>query len=87
MRLIDANKLKKHPLIPLGVIHLIDSQPSIEAEPVVHGHWKKFDDSGRELAIPYCSHCLHLPLRDNGYAIKLSSFCPNCGAKMDEEVK
>lgn len=68
------------------VIRQLDNMPIIDAEPVVHAHWIKLDDNGRELAIPYCSQCLHLPLRNNGYAIELTDYCPHCGAKMDEEA-
>lgn len=45
--------------------------PTVDAVPVAHGHW--INDS--------CSRC--------GFEIsqKTRSYCPNCGAKMDEEVE
>lgn len=98
MRLIDADKLLNKSITVENVNSTgrtkimvdrndIDNAPTIDAEPVVHAHWIKLDDNGRELAIPYCSQCLHLPLRNNGYAIELTDYCPHCGAKMDEEAE
>ena len=50
--------------------------PAADVAPVVHGHWVY-----GEFDIPNCSEC--------GEEVKpdtISPFCPNCGAKMDEEV-
>lgn len=98
MRLIDADELieKLDPeykatvkLIKKGEAHLdnlaegykevhdiIIWSPTVDAEPVRHGHW--------EVAIGYdirrkvqCSDCGRM-------AFECSSYCPNCGAKMDE---
>lgn len=81
-RLIDANELKR--LIQSGddlifdaatereLIYMIDYQPTIEAEPVRHGHWL-YDLPN---AIFVCSECLKM-YRDN------PNYCPRCGAKMD----
>ena len=61
------------------VLNKIDSAPTIEAEPVVHGEWKEHIFEG-ELWANYCSVCKHyLPY---GMEWK-SNYCPNCGAKMD----
>ena len=78
MRLIDADALCKY------ANNLKDKQidandimrfPRVDAEPVRHGHWMWFDGV-------YCSVC-NYKLQITG----LPSYCPNCGAKMDEEVK
>ena len=61
----------------------IDAQPTIEAEPRKHGRWKVLhgvlagDDIYGDMG--ECSNCgLHLRNYEWDY-------CPNCGAKMDEE--
>lgn len=60
----------------------IERTPTIEAEPIRHGHWEmKADPYAFFDTIPVCSVC--------GCTTKYrvtSKFCPNCGAKMDEEV-
>lgn len=79
MRLIDADALERHEADTYGAIEDvvyaedIDNAPTIEAEPVKHGHW----ETGR---LCYeCSVC------KNGYlGMPKTKFCPNCGAKMDE---
>ena len=52
---------------------LIDNLPTIEAEPVRHGHWIKSKDGYHR-----CSVC-----ESRGSAIK-ARYCHHCGAKMDE---
>lgn len=67
----------------------IDSAPTIDAEPVRHGHWKEkrkyevgaaVDDDGWVELEEFCSVC--------GKWVKTQwrspLYCPNCGAKMDE---
>lgn len=91
MRLIDADKLNFVKLqdtngkaVPaneyiaflkgaIAAEELIKKAPTIDAEPVVHGHWiqKGFDC--------VCSNCGSF---NGAFGIK---YCPNCGAKMDEE--
>lgn len=51
---------------------LIKKQPTIEAEPVLHGSWHY----NLPNAIFVCSEC-KMMYRDN------PKFCPRCGAKMD----
>ena len=64
--------------------------PTVDAVPVVHGHWFSLTDCSN--AGVYCSVC-HKKVWKEDYAWcnrknKLrSKFCPNCGAAMDlEEV-
>ena len=49
---------------------------SADVEPVRHGQWiyREFDDEYE------CSECAKYSYFDNDY-------CPNCGARMDEEVQ
>ena len=53
---------------------IIDEQPTIEAEPVRHGHWSVDEDGNIE-----CSVCGTPGVGDN--------FCERCGAKMDEVIE
>lgn len=66
---------------------LILAMPTVEAEPVRHGHWLTWEDrfpgkipkKKNNLGV-FCSECgLHA---DND-----STYCPNCGARMDVTEK
>lgn len=60
----------------------IESFPTADVEPVVHGRWVLLDECYNEGV--YCSAC-HKKVYKKCYAnqkIK-SKFCPNCGARMD----
>ena len=78
------------------IIDAIDEQPTIEAEPVRHGHWVNavgenvpFDENIK--GDPYCpcgsvwcSECgAWLTASDEYFAT--GRYCPNCGAKMEEQ--
>lgn len=58
-------------------IYMIEDMPAADVAPVRHGHWNTgyFHDR-------VCSCCLHPDNDINDYA---HSYCPNCGAKMDEK--
>ena len=86
-RLIDADKLRKEVLdLPncyngfsdsydkAMIIDLVDEQPTVDAEPVRHGHWIITGF----MAVK-CSIC-----GATQYELEDSNYCPNCGAKMDE---
>ena len=56
----------------------VDAQPTIDAEPEVHGRWEMRGPSW------YCTYC------GVGYRVTIRSipasrhnYCPNCGARMD----
>jgi formylmethanofuran dehydrogenase subunit E len=80
LRLIDANALKKENdqllhcdfpyLSETTLEELIDDAPTIDAEPVRHGKW--IDE--------HCSEC-----GEYVYHGDTRNYCPNCGARMDEE--
>lgn len=94
MRLIDADHLKRwiiarweetdpksaYPLRAIDIIDQIDREVTIDAEPVKHGRWI-WDEEGY-----HCSECFFhaygntLECLDGTYR-----YCPNCGAKMEDE--
>lgn len=51
--------------------------PTIDAEPVRHGHWKNIEYVGGRY-VGECSVC--------DFERKIGNYCSHCGAKMDEEV-
>lgn len=83
MRLIDADALKQADFQDFSntdVFNAIDEGPTIDAVPVLRGEWVgvAHGRGGHE-----CSKCSgYAPSFQNG-AEYLSSYCPNCGAKMD----
>lgn len=104
MRLIDADTLKAEftgsfceTWHYVGVREMIDVAPTVEAEPVRHGHWTdehKCSACGGEAfseirsIIPkyeYDSDGLIVVSGDYVYDIEYyeTKFCPYCGAKMD----
>ena len=92
-RLIDAEKLWKAITTRIeeycdiaDLIEIIETQPTVDAEPVRHGHWlavKGWDDVIGELDNAECSVC-HETQEGEYWAKTYYKYCPNCGAKMDE---
>lgn len=63
--------------------NLIDKQPTADVEPVRHGHWR-FQESYYDADECICSRCSqHMTTHIKERML----YCPNCGAKMDEEVE
>lgn len=91
MRLIDADELeyevtvtKDGKVINIVTDDEIDKMPTVEAEPIKHGHWiKPTVISGRAFDLRHCSYCNGVPcgVTDD------TKYCAICGARMDEEVK
>ena len=55
----------------------IDDAPTVDAVPVVHGHWKE-DTGGYGFWL--CSHCGFVS--EASAADLLYRYCPHCGARM-----
>lgn len=66
-----------------AMIKAAQDAPAVDAEPVRHGRWvlnKRFGDYE-------CSECGHGDVTIISIRKLDMMFCPNCGAKMDAEVK
>lgn len=70
-------------VIPMGkdaagvAVRIIEDMPIADVEPVRHGHW----DEDMECSICGClAPVSHVTGEEYAY-----DYCPNCGAKMDEE--
>lgn len=84
MRLIDADALPKYTGYALSaneVAMAVENAPTVDAEPVRHGHWIFNPKDAIEMmfTLPKCSEC-GAESSDGG------NYCPNCGAKMDETI-
>lgn len=59
----------------IEAMQAVRNVPAVDAAPVVHAHWIV---KGANPSHGTCSHC-------EGKGNWRNPFCPNCGAKMDEE--
>ena len=76
---IDDPVLNENGQVPLPVIRQnIMDIPAADVSPVRHGRW---NDSLARIT-PYCSACGH----SHRCLIRTPNYCPNCGAKMDDEL-
>lgn len=69
----------------IGIDQAIDEQPTIDAVPVVHGHWI-YDASDMRCVCSECNHHLFQivrPVEFKSFA-EQNKFCFNCGADMRE---
>lgn len=79
---VDRNALRdalyEADAITMEGVKILNQFPAADVEPVRHAHW---DVNGR------CTACGgHAPFWCMASTYYKSPFCPNCGAKMDEEV-
>ena len=71
-----AERLKKF------CVDTVNNVPAADVAPVVHGGWLK---APYKYLVGTCSVCGCEPLMPSFRATPYN-YCPNCGAKMDEEV-
>ena len=82
--LLDAMP-KNDELLSVDVRRIICESPIIDAEPVRHGRWEtkvytiESDGWITEYSEEVCSEC-------GEEQIGISDYCPNCGAKMDDDT-
>ena len=73
---------RKSNCIPIPELYdILTRMPTVYAEPVRHGHWKVWFEN-EEIRQVKCSECRMMFTLDKGID---GNYCPNCGAKMDEE--
>lgn len=63
------------------LVQVIAHQPTIDAEPVRHGKWIWNDKCKRVCSV--CENPVAFMLSKDGW--HEGRYCPNCGARMDEE--
>lgn len=94
MRLIDADEIRWVDQYDADgnrskykVAYSDEMPPTVDAEPVRHGKWIwlscTYDRVPREKEYE-CSECHHKTIV-HGYDIPWEKYCPNCGARMDED--
>lgn len=64
----------------LQMKRMVESVPAADVAPVRHGRWVYGEDVDIQ-----CSICGHDAYTEGDYRQVKTSYCPNCGAKMDEE--
>jgi hypothetical protein len=64
-------------------IQCSERMPEEDAMPVVHAHWK---DDGFDYGYHDFSQCTACGWKNPYAIVPWFKFCPNCGAKMDEEI-
>lgn len=62
--------------------YIVNDAPEIDAQPVRHAYWMKSSDpDASDHEVWYqCSHC-------HKTADRMSLYCPNCGAGMDQPAE
>ena len=91
MRPIDADELltafpydDEEPALTISCVRMtIRRMPTIEAEPIKHGHWISESQTKRVFKCSICGNYLDFDGVNAGRGS--AYFCPNCGAHMDEE--
>ena len=56
-----------------------DAFPAADVAPVRHGRWTPTDYTG-----DCCYTCSECGFERDAYLLDIGNFCPNCGARMDE---
>lgn len=62
---------------------VVSAMRTVEAAPVVHGEWDIIEDDYCGLTALQCSECKQEYWFEDDPPMKIYSFCPNCGARMD----
>ena len=68
------------------IVGELNCVPAVDAAPVVHGRWIEIEDSWGDCHYQ-CTECGEEWNLDAGTPAENNmNYCPNCGAKLDEEV-
>ena len=72
-------------------IKVVSERPIADVKPIVHAHWIEGQTDNPNIHNILCSHCFEdYPSKGHAnsqHTKKKFQWCPNCGAKMDEEVE
>lgn len=79
-RLATVNNSIEYGMFTIGIDRAIDEQPTVDAEPVRHGHWELVDDENHIEAIYMCSACRN---NEAWGEVEKTRYCSWCGAKME----
>ena len=66
------------------LVPAIVSQPTVDAQPVVHGHWETDEEEVLHKG-SVCGNCIYVAA-ETGEEIIPMYYCDQCGAKMDEVI-
>ena len=86
MRLIDVDKIDRDRFwmdgsVLVMSVEQLDTAPTVDAVPVVHGKWIIRVDDGDLFNHVHCTNCDFY--WSNERHAKIFKYCPNCGARMD----
>ena len=70
----ETGEYIKYKAIP---VEAIEKAPTLDLAPIKQADWLEHGCS------TFCTRCGEKPLYDYFGKLKLSNYCPNCGAKMD----
>lgn len=69
-----------------AMIKAAQEAPAVDAEPVRHGWWGRFGKTHYRIVCSDCKFPTPFKKQANGYHLAWkSNYCPNCGAKMEQE--
>lgn len=85
MRLIDLDDSAHNHMCYNGEYEVwsIDTEKTVDAEPVRHGSWLCVDDFDDLDGYGMCSECMYNSFEPIDYVRDEWKYCPRCGAKMD----
>ena len=65
----------------LVAVNALDEIPAADVAPVIHAHWRAKEPA------PWCSWYATCSVCEERMTLekRFTNYCPNCGAKMDEE--
>lgn len=71
----------------MTAVEVVRDTPTADVEPVVHAHWEQVEDErGVDIRCSYCWESIYKSVA-SVWENDLPKRCPECGAKMDEEVQ
>jgi len=78
MQVLEGKLYENQLQMPCDWFNFIRRMPAVDAEPVAHGRWQCVFTTNAGGKAGWCSNC--------GFLKDVDNYCPNCGARMDQEV-